>query len=136
MVDTTDNRGPNMKHIMDDIRNTLCNDMMSWDELADRCLELESELQTANERIQVLEETIAARDRECKEEHYEALNSCIKRIKVLEDALIIALDLYREIQGSHKASIGSIQSHYTPQLRVELTDTAANFIRAALEVKP
>jgi len=58
-----------------------------------------------------------------------------KRIKVLEDALIIALDLYREIQGSHKASIGSLQSHYTPQLRVELTDTAANFIHAALEVK-
>ena len=59
-----------------------------------------------------------------------------ERIKVLEDALIIALDLYREIQGSHKASIGSLQSHYTPQLRVELTDTAANFIRAAMEVKP
>ena len=56
MVDTTDNRGPNMKHIMDDIRNTLCNDMMSWDELADRCLGLESELQTSNERIRVLEE--------------------------------------------------------------------------------
>ena len=58
MVDTTDNRGPNMKHIMDDIQNTLCHDMMSWDELADRCLELETELQTAKEHIKVLESDI------------------------------------------------------------------------------
>lgn len=51
MVDTTDNRGPNMKHIMKEIQNTICNDLMSWDELADRVLELEEKLTAAEAKI-------------------------------------------------------------------------------------
>jgi hypothetical protein len=53
--------------------------------------ELELEQIKSNERIKVLEETIAARDRECKSEHYNTLESqdteialLRKRIKVME----------------------------------------------------
>jgi uncharacterized protein involved in exopolysaccharide biosynthesis len=52
---------------------------------------LAGQLNKANERIKVLEETIAARDRECKSEHYNTLESqdteialLRKRIKVME----------------------------------------------------
>lgn len=93
MSDTTDNRGPNMKHIMDDIQNTLCHDMMSWDELADRCLELETELQTANEHIKVLAEALKLRA-----QSYDAnskgwqkdIKQLKKHIKALAEALKLA----------------------------------------------
>ena len=58
-----------------------------------------------------------------------------ERIKVLEAALKTSLELCREIQSSHKASIGSLYSHYTPQLRVSTVTGQAAIISAALEVK-
>jgi hypothetical protein len=59
-----------------------------------------------------------------------------ERIKVLEDALKTSLELCIEIQSSHKASIGSLYSHYTPQLRVSTVTGQVAIISAALEVKP
>ena len=63
------------------------------------------------------------------------LDAANERIKVLEDALKTSLELCREIQSSHKASIGSLYSHYTPQLRVSTVTGQAAIISAALEVK-
>ena len=77
MVDTTDNRGPNMKHIMEEIQNTICNDMMSWDELADRVLELESQLTAAAERervlVEVLDKLVNAIDKVHDDPEYKAV---------------------------------------------------------------
>ena len=64
------------------------------------------------------------------------LDAANEHIKKLEDALKTSLELCREIQSSHKASIGSLYSHYTPQLRVSTVTGQAAIISAALEVKP
>ena len=67
---------------------------------------------------------------------YVLASEANERIKVLEDTLKTSLELCREIQSSHKASIGSLYSHYTPQLRVGTVTGQAAIISAALEVKP
>jgi phosphoribosyl 1,2-cyclic phosphodiesterase len=72
--ETTDNRGPNMKHIMNDIQSTICNDLMSWDELADKVLELETEISNIKDAAK---EVIRISDR--KHDAWDKLKKLIKK---------------------------------------------------------
>jgi hypothetical protein len=90
------------------------------------------EIQRLESGLAAANKTISARDRECKSEHYETLNSCIERIKVLEDALKYAIE-----QEEHSRYCDAIKG---PEPETWLVEKDCNCwvkdARAALEVKP